>query len=87
MYAIRSYYEYRITLETPGDNDEMIVEVEVNKTHFSGDLVHLEKLSRQITHDIRDEVLVKPMVKLVEPGALPRNEGKAVRVLDNRKNR
>jgi len=79
--------EYRITLETPGDNDEMIVEVEVNKTHFSGDLVHLEKLSRQITHDIRDEVLVKPMVKLVEPGALPRNEGKAVRVLDNRKNR
>jgi phenylacetate-CoA ligase len=34
---------------------------------------------------IRDEVLVKPIVKLVEPGSLPKSEGKAVRVNELRK--
>ena len=36
-------------------------------------------------HLIRDEVLVRPIIKLVEPGSLPKSEGKAIRVFDRRK--
>ena len=77
--------DYRITLDTIDDQDEMIVEVEVKKDWFKGDLTLIDRLQKHITHLIRDEVLVRPIIKLVEPGSLPKAEGKAVRVFDRRK--
>jgi phenylacetate-CoA ligase len=77
--------DYLITLDTINGADEMIIEVEVKKDWFNGDITRLDKLSRMITGQIRDEVLVKPLVKLVEPGSLPKSEGKAVRVKELRK--
>jgi len=77
--------DYRIMLETIDDQDEMIVEVEVKKDWFKGDLSFLDKLQKHLIHLIRDEVLVRPMIKLVEPGSIPKTEGKAVRVFDHRK--
>ncbi len=76
--------DYLITLETINGIDEMIVEVEVKKDWFKGDIRRLDSLSKQITLQIRDEVLTKPIVKLVEPGSIPKAEGKAVRVADKR---
>jgi len=76
--------DYRITLETISDQDEMIIEVEVKKDWFKGDLAFLDTLQRHITHLIRDEVLVRPRIKLVEPGSIPKAEGKAQRVHDHR---
>ncbi|MGE4586276.1 MAG: phenylacetate--CoA ligase family protein [Mangrovibacterium sp.] len=77
--------DYRIILEEMNGADEMIVEVEVRRDWFKGDVGRLDRLSRIITQQIRDEVLAKPLVRLVEPGSIPRAEGKAVRVLDKRK--
>ena len=77
--------DYRIVLETIDDQDEMIVEVEVKNEWFRGDLTFLDRLQRQITHQLRDEVLLRPLVRLVEPGSIPKAEGKAVRVIDRRK--
>ena len=77
---------YLITLQTINDIDEMVVSVEVKKEWFKGDTHKLDALTRQITALIRDEVLAKPVVKLVEMGSLPKPEGKAVRVIDNRNN-
>jgi len=65
--------DYLITIETINDNDELIIEVEVKREWFSGDLQKLDKITGTITHQIRDEVLVKPIVKLVEPGSLPQS--------------
>lgn len=76
--------DYLITLENINGVDEMIVEVEVKKDWFNGDLSRLDRLTKQITHQIRDEVLAKPIVRLVEPGSIPKSEGKAVRVVDKR---
>jgi len=76
--------DYLITLDTINGADEMIIEVEVKKDWFNGDITRLDKLARMITGQIRDEVLVKPIVKLVEPGSLPKSEGKAVRVKELR---
>ena len=76
--------DYRIILATIEDQDEMIIEVEVKKEWFRGDLAFLDRLQRHITRLIRDEVLVRPLIKLVEPGSIPKSEGKAIRVFDQR---
>lgn len=76
--------EYRIKLETIHSNDEVVVEVELHRDTFTDNLERLNNLTRRITHDIRDEILVKPIVKLVESGSLPKSEGKAIRLFDNR---
>ena len=77
--------DYRIMLETIEDQDEMIVEVEVKREWFNGDIAFLDRLQKRLTHLIRDEVLVRPLIKLVEPGSIPKAEGKAVRVFDCRR--
>lgn len=77
-------HDYLIVLETDEGVDTMTVQVEVHPEWFTGDFAPLEKLRRQIIHDLRDEVLVTPRVHLVEPGALPKAQGKAVRVRDAR---
>lgn len=75
---------YLITLETRDTNDEMIVEVELDKL-FTDDYTRLQVLAREIARLLKDEILVTPLVKLVPKGTLPQSEGKAVRVKDLRK--
>ena len=75
---------YLITLETKDSNDEMIIEVELEKL-FTDDYARLQILTKNITRLLKDEILVTPHVKLVPKGTLPQSEGKAVRVKDLRK--
>ena len=75
---------FLIILEREGFNDLMIVRVEVGREFFSGDLKQLESLRRRIVEELKSDILITPKVELVEPGALPKSEGKAVRVVDNR---
>ena len=74
---------YLITLENEG-HDSMTVEVEVNPTVATDDYALLEKLKKEITRQLRDEILITPKVRLVPNGNLPKSEGKAVRVVDKR---
>ena len=76
--------DYLILLQTRNGVDEITIQVEMQAAWFTGDLAALEKLARQIVHEVRDEILVTPTVQLVEPGSLPKSEGKAVRVRDER---
>jgi phenylacetate-CoA ligase len=64
--------------------DEMIIQVELAKTGFDGQVEHLVHLQAQIGDRLRTELLVKPRVELVPPGTLPVSEGKAQRVIDHR---
>ncbi len=75
---------YLITLDTAQDNDVMIIEVELSEL-FSDDYGKLEALSKEITRQLKDEILVTPKVRLVAKNSLPQSEGKAVRVRDLRK--
>ena len=74
---------YLITLQTVNNNDEMIVEVELNEL-YSEDYNEIKSLGREITRQLKDELLVTPTVKFVNKGTLPQSEGKAVRVKDLR---
>jgi phenylacetate-CoA ligase len=76
--------DYLITLETVDTNDEMTIEVELNE-RFTDDYARLQALTREITRQLKDEILVTPRIKLMPKGALPKSEGKAVRVKDLRK--
>ncbi|MCX5833291.1 MAG: phenylacetate--CoA ligase [Deltaproteobacteria bacterium] len=77
--------DYVIILEREGFNDVMIVKAEVQKEFFDGDLFHLEALQKRIVEALKSDILITPKVDLVAPGSLPKTEGKAVRVIDNRK--
>ncbi|MBP5398454.1 MAG: phenylacetate--CoA ligase [Bacteroidales bacterium] len=77
--------DYLITLDTLEDNDCMTVEVELSEQTNVDDYAALQNLTKDITHALRDEILITPKVKLLPKGALPKAEGKAVRVKDNRK--
>ena len=76
---------FQIILERKGFNDDMIVRVEVEKEYFDGDILHLERLQRRIVEELKSDILITPKVELVEPNTLPKGEGKAQRVIDNRK--
>ena len=75
---------YLITLDNINTNDEMLVEVEISDL-FTDDYGQLQSLTKAITHQLKDELLITPKVKLLNKGTLPQSEGKAVRVKDLRK--
>lgn len=77
---------YLITVDTIGNNDEVTVDVELSDL-FTDDYSKLQKLTREITRRLKDEILLTPKLKLVDRGSLPQNEGKAVRLKDLRKNK
>lgn len=75
---------YLITLETIGNSDEMLIEVEISDL-FTDDYTVLQRLTKTLTRLLKDELLITPHIKLVGKGSLPVQEGKAVRVHDLRK--
>ncbi len=76
---------FLIILDREGYNDHMTIKVEVERQFFDGDLKHLEQLRRKIVEGLKSDILITPKVDLVDPDSLPQSEGKAKRVIDNRK--
>jgi len=76
---------YQIIVDREGSLDRMEVQVEVSDEIFSDEVKQLEKMSKQIEREIKDLLGVSCKVKLVEPKTIQRSEGKAKRVIDNRK--
>ena len=76
---------YQIVVNREGNLDTMSVKVEVSDAIFSDEVKNLEKLSRKIQIEIKDLLGVTCKVQLVEPRTIQRSEGKAQRVIDNRK--
>jgi phenylacetate-CoA ligase len=74
-----------IILERAEFTDLMIIKIEVQREYFMGDLRQLEALRRRIVEELKGDILITPKVDLVEPDSLPKSEGKAKRVMDNRK--
>ena len=76
---------YQIVVEREGNLDTMQVRVEVSEDIFSDEVRVLENLAKRIQVEIKDLLGVTCTVKLVEPKTIQRSEGKAQRVIDNRK--
>ncbi len=77
--------DYLITLETLESGDAMTVDVELARLD-TDDYTQLQALTKEITRQLKDEILITPKVRLVKKGSLgASDEKKAVRVKDLRK--
>lgn len=76
---------YMIIVDRKENHDTMEVQVEMNDTLFSDQVKDLESIEAGIKERLNSVLGIRVKLKLVEPKTLPRSEGKAKRVIDNRK--
>ena len=75
---------FQIVVERKGALDDMLVRVELTKGSFSDKINDLMKIRQNVEHRLRNSLNVAVDVELVEPGSLPRFEGKSKKVIDKR---
>ena len=75
---------FQIVVDRKGALDDMLVRVEVARESFSDKITDLMAIRKNVEHKLRNTLNVAVNVELVEPGSLPRFEGKAKRVVDLR---
>lgn len=76
--------QFMVYIDRVNHLDEMTIDVEINKHLFSGELSDLARLQNKIGKALHETLTLRANVQLVEPGSLPRFEGKAKRVVDRR---
>lgn len=76
---------YHIVVDRQGTLDTIEVEVELSPSVMSDTVRDLETLEQKIVNSLASHALIHASVKLCQPGALSRSEGKAVRVTDRRR--
>ncbi len=76
---------YQLVVDRKDNLDRLSVLVEVGEHLFSDEVRDLQNLEKKISKDIKELLGVSAAVKLVEPKTIARSEGKAIRVIDNRK--
>jgi len=76
---------YQLIVDREGSLDTLTVEVEVGEAAFSDEIKELQNVEQKIAKNIKEYLGVSAKVKLVEPKTIARSEGKAQRVIDNRK--
>jgi len=76
---------YQLIVNREGNLDTLEVQVEVNETIFSDKVKELKQLEKKIETNIKELHGVSCKCTLVEPKSIKRSEGKAQRVIDNRK--
>jgi len=76
---------YQLVVDREDNLDTLTVNVEISERSFSDEVKVLQRLERKISFSIKEYLGVSARVKLVEPKVIARSQGKAVRVIDNRK--
>ncbi len=76
---------YLLVVEREGNLDTLEVRVEMTPEMFSDAVRGIEKVEKKIKTALLSTLGLAASVRLVEPKSIPRSEGKAKRILDNRK--
>ncbi|MBE6587717.1 MAG: phenylacetate--CoA ligase [Ruminococcaceae bacterium] len=76
---------YQIVVDRVGSTDTFDVYVEVTEDQFSDTVRELTAMERKLADAMKTMLGINPKVHLVEPKSIVRSEGKAKRVIDNRK--
>lgn len=76
---------YMLVVDRVKNSDTLEVQVEISADMFSDVTTALTAAERKLQIAIRELLGIQATVKLVAPNTLPRFEGKAKRVIDNRK--
>jgi phenylacetate-CoA ligase len=75
---------YQIIVSREGALDELEVEIEVEPAFFSDAVKELMGFQEHVEEKLRQELGIRPRVRLVEPRTIPRGAGTAQRVIDKR---
>ena len=76
---------YQLIVDRVNHSDTLEVCVELTQEMFSDTVRAVEGRERELRDKIKNVLGIAPKVKLVAPKTITRSEGKAVRVIDNRK--
>lgn len=75
---------YMLVVDRVNSTDRLEVQVEFTDEIFSDTVADIETLQHTIAEQIKSVVGIAAVVKLVPPKTIPRSEGKAKRIIDNR---
>ncbi|MCL2157301.1 MAG: phenylacetate--CoA ligase [Methanobrevibacter sp.] len=75
---------YQIIVTRPNIMDDIEVKVEATENLFFDEVKEMVNIKNKIGNYIENEIGIRVKVTLVEPKSIPRSEGKAQRVIDNR---
>ena len=76
---------YRIIVDRVNNLDTLELQVEVDEKFFQDKISQLQNLSGKLQENLESAIGLGIKVTLVEPKTIERSEGKAKRVIDNRK--
>jgi Coenzyme F390 synthetase len=76
---------YMLYVDRDNNLDTLELKVELDETRLTDTIRDLQNLSRKISQALNSAIGLSVKVTLVEPKTIARSEGKAVRVVDNRK--
>jgi phenylacetate-CoA ligase len=76
---------YQLVVNREGNLDTLQINIEVNEQFWSDEVKVLEGLRNRIRNNISSTLGISAKINLVEPMSIARSEGKAIRVIDNRK--
>ncbi|MDO4581549.1 MAG: phenylacetate--CoA ligase [Bacillota bacterium] len=74
-----------LVVERVNSSDTLEVRVELTEEMFSDTVSHLEGVKRALAEQVKSVTGVQAKITLAPPKSIPRFEGKAKRVIDNRK--
>jgi len=75
---------YQIIITPTATLDLLEIKVEIRAEAFSDNIRELESLRKRVFQAVKQIIGLSPKITLVEPGSLPRSEGKIKRVIDLR---
>lgn len=75
---------YQIVVDRINNLDVITVKIEMSESMLSDSVRRVEEQENKLKAAMHDTLGISAKIKLVEPHSLPRSEGKAVRVIDNR---
>ena len=76
---------YMLYVDRENNLDTLELKVELDEANMMETIRDLQMLSRKIEHALNSAIGLSVKVTLVEPKTIARSEGKAIRVVDNRK--
>jgi phenylacetate-CoA ligase len=76
---------YQIVVDRVNNSDTLEIMVEMSAARFSDSLAKIAEMEKELVGALKAMLGIMAKVKLVAPKTITRSEGKAVRIIDNRK--
>jgi phenylacetate-CoA ligase len=76
---------YQLVVDRVEGQDTLLVEVEMSESLFSDEVKSIENVKANLERELHSMLGITAKVRLCDPYSLPRSEGKAKRIIDNRK--